>query len=247
MNKSNNPATIKTRRQLRIIALGDCNSNTTNAEQGTVPSACAELFEDSGFQVDLTNLAHGMDSTREGLAHLVECNAAADIAVINYGLVDAWITSLPRFYVSYHPNGFVRKRIRKLVKFTKRFLARLPKHGWVPRGPVVPEQEFRQNIEQMMELIRESNPAAVFYLWGTVDVIDAPERNENLLRYNRILQQIAACNNAVYVDSSQALNGLSKAERHLDSVHLSPAAARLIGNQIYQHYLSQCNRISDAA
>lgn len=232
---------------LRIIALGDCNSNTNDPKQGTVPAATSESLVEAGFQIELTNHARGMETSREGLSRLLECDAVADVAIINYGLVDAWETSIPAFYVPYYPDSFVRKRRRKAVKFAKRMLMRLPNWVWIPRGSVVPEREFQSNIERMMQLIRQKNPKVVIYLWGTALVGDAPERNKNLLRYNNLLQNIADRTQAVFIDTSNALNELPEADRHLDRVHLSPAAAQLIGNRICQQYVSQPNRSLHAA
>lgn len=231
--------------KLRVIALGDCNTNTIDLNQGTVPDGFCDALNTHGYSVELTNLGRGMETSREGLARLIECDAVADVAIINYGLVDAWVTTIPGIYVPYYPDGHVRKRLRKLLKFLKRRLLTSFARKFLPVGSVVPAEEFSQNISRMISIIRSRNSATKFVLWGTVPVTDNAARNEQLVKYNEILQETARQNDASFVDTDIVLNDLENAERHLDGVHISPETARRIGSEIFRRI--QTESACDAA
>lgn len=221
-----------TRRSIRVLALGDCNTSTIDPNQGTAPQGLVEALQRRGVQTELVNLGVGMFSSREGLAQSRDYHQPADVAIINYGLVDAWITTIPQFYVPYYPNSRFRKRLRKLLKFIKRILRKRGLLSLVATGPVVPPAEFERNLEGIIHSVRSRNPAAIVYLWATLPVPDDPERSRSIGRHNELLKNVALENGAVFVDTDAVLAQLPESERFLDAVHWTPKAARWLGEHI---------------
>lgn len=217
---------------MQILALGDCNTHTANPAQGTVPDGLAWAFAQQGQPSKITNLGGGMETCREGLARLLNTPTSADIAVINYGLVDAWTTCVPQFYVPYYPDNSLRKISRKALKFTKRHLLNSQLRKFLSKGAVVGESEFSARIGQMITTLRQRSPEVKVFIWGTVLVSNHDSRNVPLCRYNELLSEIALQSNAAFIDSEQIVNHIPIDERHLDGVHLSKTVARLIGTEI---------------
>lgn len=226
---------------VRIVALGDCNTHTGNPKQGTVPEGVAWAFRNAGIPAEVTNLGGGMETCREGLARLRNTPTSADIAVINFGLVDAWTTSIPQLYVPYYPDNLFRKPCRKLLKFAKRRLLTTSIRKLLPSGPVVKEEEFTSRIGQMIETLRERSATINIFIWGTVPVSNHDSRNIPLYRYNKLLSQIAASHDATFVDSESLVSHITIEERHLDGVHISPAVARTIGTEIFTRHMGTCS------
>lgn len=237
--KSDEPRGVTGTSDVRLVALGDCNTHTGDPLQGTIPRGLVEALSAAGVETQLSNLGGGMETCREGLARLHNTPVTADIATINYGLVDAWSTCVPGLYVPYYPDSFVRKRLRKALKFTKRRLLTSGLRRWLPSGTVVPETEFRDRIRQMIHTLRQRNAGVVIYVWGTVLVANHPERNRLLLEYNDHLQHVAESENATFVDSEQVVADLPPSQRTLDGVHLTPAAAARITSVMAEHYTAR--------
>lgn len=234
-NNSNSQTAPLSRGTLRFVALGDCNTHTGDPHQGTIPRGLVRALGLRGLATDLSNLGGGMETCREGLSRLENTPVTADVATINYGLVDAWSTCVPGLYVPYYPDSFVRKRLRKALKFTKRRLLTSGLRRWLPAGAVVPETEFREKIGRMIFVLRERNPAVQIFVWGTVLVANHPQRNHLLLEYNDHLQHVAENEGVVFVDSEAAVADLPVADRTLDGVHLTPAAAERIAGVMAQY------------
>lgn len=227
---------LSNRSSLRFVALGDCNTRTNDQSQGTVTGGVVDALGRRQVDVRLANLGGGMWTTREGLARLRNHGQPCDIAIINYGLVDAWQTSIPHVYVPYYPAGRSQKIRRKILKFVKR---RLRSNFWgdvVTSGSVVPLAEFEANIRSMIRMLRRRNPKTLIALWTTASVDDDDERNKHLADYNDGLRTMAETENAAFADSTEVLSDLSAAERFLDGVHLSPAAASLLGEAIVSQW-----------
>jgi lysophospholipase L1-like esterase len=217
---------------VRVVAVGDCNTITANPHQGTVADGLSQALRKLGVNVQLVNLSGGMRTTREGLAHLKDYPEPADIAVVNFGLVDSWSTSIPRLYVHYYPDTVVRKRIRKLVKFVKRRLRSGIGRRLVPFGRVVSVPEYVANVSAIVQLLKARNSEVQVFLWGTVPVTDRPFRNPDIIEYNAALQQVATDQGVHYVDSATVVAGLNPEDRFIDGTHLSPAAVALIGEYV---------------
>ena len=235
---------------VRIVALGDCNTITRDPRQGTVADGLWDALRDRGIAVRLTNLGCGMTTTREGLCLVQDHDEPADLTIVNYGLVDSWMTTIPQMYVPYYPDNPFRKRVRKLLKFVKNRLRSRLVRKLVPMGPVVSQDEYLRNMQEMLRLLRQRNPDNAVYFWGTVPVDGDPERHLAIVEYNAILEQIAEDESATYVDTTEVLAHQPPTERFLDGVHLSPAAARLIGQRISDLFLQSRQRpirLRDAA
>lgn len=227
---------VNSERTVRLLAFGDCNTNSDDPDQGTAASGLVEALLESGYQTELINRGVGMFSSREGLAQSWDDNPPADIAIINYGLVDAWHTTIPQFYVPYYPHSRFRKWLRKLLKFVKRILRKGVLRNLVVKGPVVPPAEFEGNLEGILCSIVKKNPAAAVYLWATLPVTGDPQRNRSITLYNRLLQKVALRHSAVFVDTETVLADLPVSERFLDGVHWTPKTARWIGEHICSLY-----------
>jgi len=220
------------RRLLR--AVGDCNTQAANElpASASVPAQLVATLEANGESYELENLGAAMNTTREGIARLRACNRPADLLLINFGLVDAWQTSMPWCYVSYYPDNPVKKSGRKLLKAVKRRL-RAP---WIRRivgvGFVVPELEFRENLIRMVQIERERNPDVEILFWGSVVSRNSESRNTDIRRYNETVAAVAHACSCRYFDSNQALTSLTTDEIYLDDVHLTEFAAGRIADQI---------------
>ena len=218
---------------LRVVAFGDCNTNTIDEEQGTVPGALKEVISTNGGESTLDNLGFGMSTCREGLWAAQHYDKVADVQLINYGLVDAWETTIPAFYIPYINETRAKRFVRKLLKLTKRRLRAAWLRSIVPTGPVVGPTEFVRNITEMTRLFRRLNPAGEVVIWSTPLTIAEYTRNENIKRYNDLLEQLADREKLVFIDSNATLEKkLLLEEWHIDHVHLSQRAACLIAQNI---------------
>lgn len=226
---------------LRVLALGDCNTSgiTFPPIGNTIVDKFCHHLEQQGYSTTSQNLGAGMATTREGvlLARLkAEC---ADVAIINFGLVDTWITSIPRFYVLCYPNNPLRKRARKLLKFVKRRLRSPWLRRFIPVGPVVPIDEYTEKIDEMISLVRAKNPRATILLWGSPPVQNDPARNANLERYNKQLALIAQDTNSLFVPTTPLVQKLSNETAYLDEVHLNEDATEAIASKLAVVYCAQ--------
>jgi lysophospholipase L1-like esterase len=222
---------------LRIMAVGDCNTGGAN---GTAPETqmvrqVAMLLESAGFTCRVRNLGHTMSTSREGVARMERDGEPADLLLLNFGLVDAWVTSIPQVYLSYYPDHVVKKWARKLLKSLKRRLRADWLRRWVPVGEVVPIEEYEQNICRILDLSRESNPDVCCILWGTVAVPGDEARSRNIERYNGCLRSIADGRARTrYLDATALIRDLTRSEAYLDHVHISKRAAQQIATGVAQ-------------
>lgn len=208
--------------RLNLVAIGDCNTSGQRPYVN-VPQELANLLEAEGIICAMHNLGAAMNTSREGIAKAEDHTQPADMLLLNFGLVDAWITTVPVFYVSYYPDSQLKRRTRKLLKSLKKRLRHpLLKH-LVPTGPVVREREFEQNIERIIAAFRKQNPNLKLLLWGAAPTDDA-HRNLVLERYNVLLSKIAARNNGAYLDTQAVLAGTERSAMFDDAVHLSSTA-----------------------
>ena len=219
--------------------MGDCNTCGSRelAPEDNLPAQYCRLLADDGFDVSLLNLGYTMCTTREGLARLRAegLQAPPSIVLINFGLVDAWVTTIPGVYVPYYPDNRARRMLRKLLKSAKRRL----RAGWlrklVPWGEVVSLEEYRRNLEAMIGEIRRVSPRARIVVWGTPPTRGDETRNRNLRRYDDCLRQVATATNTTFVDIAEAIRQTGNNESlYLDEVHLSAGGAALAARQIHE-------------
>jgi hypothetical protein len=228
----------------RVIAVGDCNTYGLHEPPigNTILDKFCRCLELAGYPTVSQNLGCGMATSREGIVLMTERAKPADIALINFGLVDSWITSVPKLYVPYFPDNRVKKLTRKALKYTKRRLRSPLIRRFIPTGNVVPIDEFRRNIEAIIDIARRLNPDVCIVLWGSPPVQNDDRRNEELLRYNAELHDIANNLGASYFPTKPLIESLTTTEAFLDNVHLNEVATAGIATGIAHTYLSQRQR-----
>ncbi len=209
--------------KLNLYAVGDCNTGGADAlpKGGCLPDQLAAMLESSGVHVNVTNLGRTMTTSREGVLKVKSEVQEPDIVLLNYGLADAWVTAIPQCYVLYYPDNGVRKFARKVLKLIKKVLRNQTLNKMVRRGEVVPPEEYVYNFRQMIHIARSRNPKVKILLWGTTLSTDNPQRNENIRRYNKLLESLAHEENALYLDIEVIVSDIDLAESYLDNVHLT--------------------------
>jgi hypothetical protein len=227
----------------RVLAVGDCNTHGLNSPPAnTILDKFCHCLELAGYPTVSQNLGCGMATSREGIAIMRERAKPADIALINFGLVDSWITSIPKIYIAYFPDNRLKKIARKALKYTKRRLRSPLMRRIVPTGNVVPLDEYRRNIETLINIARRLNPDVWIVLWGSPPVQNDDRRNEELLRYNAELHDVANNLRASYFPTKPLVESLTNTEAFLDNVHLNEVATAGIATGIAHTYLSQRQR-----
>jgi len=220
--------------RLNLYAVGDCNTGGADAlpKGESLPDQLAAILESSGVNVNMTNLGLTMTTTREGVTKVNNDVHAPDFLLINFGLVDAWITAIPQCYVLYYPDNGVRKFSRKVLKMVKKVLRNPTLNKMVRRGEVVPAEEYVDNFRQMIRIVRSRNPNVKILLWGTTLSTDNPQRNENIRRYNKLLDSLAQEEDVLYLDIENIVTTMDTEDSYLDNVHLSGACFARIADKM---------------
>ncbi len=206
---------------LKIVAYGDCNTlGFTSCEGNAWPEQVGKQL-----QAQVTNLGHTMSTTRELLQYAANFPAKNyDVAVIQYGLVDSWMTFRHSPYVLYYPTNPWRKFLRKLVKKIKKYARTLRVHavlGWVN---VVPIEEYVRNIEAVIT----SAPNTRFVLLGTAPNLDLP-RNPRIEQYNAAMEDISRrFPNACFVNPYAPLHAAMDKLYFSDGTHLNDDGQRIV-------------------
>jgi lysophospholipase L1-like esterase len=224
---------------LRLLAVGDCNTGGAEGAplEERITERLAAQFAARGIECRVQNLGFTMNTTREGVPRMERHAEPADLVLINFGLVDAWVTSLPGFYLSYYPDNRGKRWARKALKWVKRRLKSPLLRSLVPLGEVVPIDEYEQQMRRMLAIARAGNPEVKIVLWGTVPVPGDEPRTANIARYNERLRGIAASEqNVWYLDPGPLIQGLSQREAYRDHVHLTRLAAERIAVAVVQLY-----------
>lgn len=218
-----------------MLAVGDCNTCgiTVPPIGNTILDKFCRHVRQSGCVAESQNLGCGMATTREGLTLLRTRARPADVLLLNFGLVDTWVTSIPRFYVSYYPESFAKKRLRKLLKFVKRRLRSPWLRKYVPVGHVVPLDEFDQNIRAMIDIVRTANPAVEVLIWGSPPVQGDAPRNHNLQRFNHRLESLAQELRATYLSTDEIMQEMAASAAYVDAVHLGENATDRIAAGLF--------------
>jgi lysophospholipase L1-like esterase len=213
----------------KMVAYGDCNTlGFTSCEGNAWPEQVAREIH-----AEVKNLGHTMSTTRELLQYARDYPAKHyDIAVIQYGLVDSWMTFRHSPYVLYYPSNPWRKFLRKLVKKIKKYARILRLHDVLGWDNVVPVDEYVRNIEAVVA----SAPNTRFILLGTAPNHDLP-RNPRIETYNAKLAEICARHpNAAFVDPYARLLGDMSTLYFSDGTHLNAQGqaivARLVADRL---------------
>ncbi len=232
------PTDSADQRPLKVLALGDCN--TAGAGGGpTIVDQTVQRLQTAGIACEADNWGHTMTTTREGLARTRRDRPFADIVLLNYGLVDSWVTTVPLFYVPYFPETRLRRVARKLLKFTKRRLRSPWVRRWISRGEVVSLFEFDRNLREIIAALRHVNPSVEVVLWATSAVQADPGRNANIDRYNARMESIAAAVGCTFINTSTVLASLPAARSYVDAVHLSGESAEFLGAAVADNLVSR--------
>jgi len=210
-----------------ILAIGDCNT------LGIDKWLCNSWAERFGRAIgkDVLNLGHTMATTREGVK-LAEDHADVkhDVAMIQFGLVDSWLTFRYSPYVLYYPDNPARKLMRKVVKKYKKICRSMKLTKLLGVKHMVPPAEYEANLVRMTQLLRASG-VPVIYLVESPPHVDE-SRNIYLRQYNQIMANIARsqshcrliqCFDCLYEDLAGNL---------LDGTHLSDAGHTLISDRL---------------
>lgn len=198
----------------RAVVYGDCNAE--GLQDKTFP-VWAEIVCQM-LSLELTNCGHTMSTTRE-LLHFAEAFPPQNyqLAFIQYGLVDSWLTFRGAPYVLYYPDNPRRKLARKLVKKLKKWARRFHLQDRWGAVEQVPLEEYLGNIEQVIR----SAPDTRFVLVATPPNLDEP-RNSHIERYNEGLHRLAQeQNNAVTADAYQEMWRQKNQSLMSDGTHLT--------------------------
>lgn len=227
-----------------VLAVGDCNTYGIHEPPvgNTILDKFCRCLEQAGYPTCSQNLGFGSATSREGIALMSSRPVKADILLLNFGLVDSQNTSIPQVYIPCFPNSPSREIQRKLLKIAKRGLHSPLLRRVIPQGPMVPLKEYRTNVERMILLARQLNPAVWVLLWGSPPMHHEAHHNEQLLKYNAELHDIATRMRATYLPTKPLIDNLSSAEAFLDNVHLNETATAAIAAEMAHAYLSQRQR-----
>lgn len=215
-----------------LLTIGDCNTfpdHLLPVNQQLAVQIQQQLSAAINHPIQLTNIGQGMYTTREGIARLKDTATIPDYVVINFGLVDAWVTSIPQIYISYYPLTLWRKYPLKWLKMLKKRLRYLK--GIIPRGNIIPEAEYIKNIKKLIDICRTRNTGVKIVIWTTPFTGDKPERNFEIKRYNDHLKDIAKKTDCALCDSNAHLD-IKDTTNYLDIVHLSGKATKTLGTEI---------------
>ncbi len=227
---------------LRLLAVGDCNTGGAEGAplEDRVTERLAAQFAARGIECRVQNLGFTMNTTREGVPRMERHAEPADLVLINFGLVDAWVTSLPGFYLSYYPDNVAKRWARKVLKWAKRRLKSPLWRSLVPLGEVVPIDEYELRMRRMLDIARAGNPEVKIVLWGTVPVPGDEPRTANIMRYNERLGAIAAGErNVWYLGPGPLIADLARDEAYRDHVHITRGAADRIAAAVAELYVTR--------
>ena len=223
-------------KKISILAIGDCNTAGAKDVVGeySVPGQLAKKLEIAGHHCEVTNLGYTMSTSREGLSRSIQDAVPCDILLVNFGLVDAWVTSLPNIYISYYPDSKIKKIFRKLLKSLKKRLRGKTIRKFIPTGQVVPLNEFTKNIQEIILNTKKHSPSSKFILWATVPVDQDAKRNELLMPYDKALSSVANQHGGFYLDTVAILKDKPTDTFYQDTVHLSMQGANLISDELFK-------------
>ncbi|MDI3324627.1 SGNH/GDSL hydrolase family protein [Pontibacterium granulatum] len=226
-NHSNSLRNARDIEALNILAIGDCN--TCGIGNQNVPDMLSQhLRTYRNMEINVTNLGAAMHTSREGMERVQEATSSGTrLLLLSFGLVDAWITSIPKLYISYYPDNPIKRQGRKLLKSLKKKLRSQTLRKLIPVGPVVEEHEFRANVSQIIEELLTTTPQLKILIWGAAPTQDEA-RNAILNRYDEILRDTATRYNGRYLDTKEIVKPFPRERMFDDAVHLSEEACQLV-------------------
>jgi lysophospholipase L1-like esterase len=198
-----------------LLALGDCNTEGLADHQGDAfPVAVA-----AELGVPLVNCGHTMSTVREGWEYARRrLTPDTRYLLVQYGLVDSWLTFRGAPYVLYYPDSPLRGVLRKLVKKYKKVGRRLKFGSIFGAEHVVAKAEYEQRLMAIIQRARQLAPDIHVCLIST-----APSqqefRNPAIQQFNAIMARVAQASGCQYVDVYSQFVG--RPELFLDLVHLT--------------------------
>ena len=210
-----------------LVAYGDCNTvGVAECRGNAYPERVAQALGCS-----VRNLGHTMSTTRELLQYARTYPAQNfDLVIIQYGLVDSWLTFRHAPYVLYYPDNPLRRVLRKVVKKLKKIGRTLKLKKILGSAHVVPLAEYRQNIERV---ITQTFDKTVILL-STAPNLDEP-RNPHILSFNQEMERLATqYPHVVYVDTYKRIYDARYEVFHQDGTHLNAAGQLIVADMILQ-------------
>ena len=207
---------------MEVLVIGDCNSSGLEGRNENVANNLADILTHrNGAPIRIHNLGHTMSTSREGLNRVRAFNGRADVLILNFGLVDAWVTTFPKLYISYFPDNPIKKYARKYLKSIKKKLRYSKVKFNFPIGHVVPPDEYKKNIETIIRTVTSRDPMCRVILWGTAPTLKDLERDQNTRQYDKILKEISKDLQTYFVDTRVLLEPFDYQEIYYDPVHLN--------------------------
>ncbi len=212
---------------MNILALGDCNTlGDIHYENNSFPERFANKIN-----AHVKNCGYTMATTREMICFAKKNITIADIVLIQYGLVDSWLTFKYSPYVLYYPDNSLRKIARKIVKKYKKIARKIGLNKLIGARNVVPIDEYKNNIKTLVA----DNPDKIFILIDTVPN-NHLNRNENIKKYNNILKEITKDHaNCYYLDIYEIfIKNLDN--YYMDATHINGIGYEVITNRLLELY-----------
>ena len=210
-----------------LVAYGDCNTlGFRDLERQGFPERVGQVL-----QCEVVNLGHTMSTTRELLTYARDYPPQRyQIALLQYGLVDSWLTFKGSPYVLYYPDNTWRKLLRKLVKKIKKYARILRLQERIGAVEVVPVEEYVANIRQVVTAAPETR----FILIGTSPNLDEP-RNPRIQRYNAALAALAATqHNCVFANPYDKVWSRRADAFCADGTHLNETGLALVAETVME-------------
>ncbi|SPL72625.1 SGNH/GDSL hydrolase family protein [Acinetobacter stercoris] len=207
---------------VRYVSLGGCN---TIGEVSNFGRAYPDLIaQTKGW--NLENYGYTMSSTREGLQffNLKNCSTA-DVISIQYGGVDSWLTFKGSPFALYYPDSPWRKFYRKIIKKIKKIARKLKWHRIVGSENVVPKDEYRRNIQHIID----HSQAKIILLVDTYPNKDMSRENR-IIEYNKILEELSDQKRVFHVKNYNILKK-NMTDYFEDSTHLSELGQKIVAAQ----------------
>ena len=208
----------------KIVAVGDCNTlGARELEYQSYPEIIGELVG-----AEVINLGHTMATSREGISLLQDrLEDGNSLVVIQFGLVDSYLTFKYSPYVLYYPDNILRKQLRSLTKKYKKICRKVGLNKRLGEISVVPIDEYESNIRKMIEI---ALPRTIFLL----DTIPNKQqyRNSEIQRYNSCLDIICRdfpqCSKIdLYAKFHQRFDNY-----YMDETHANEAGYKFIAGEI---------------
>lgn len=209
----------------KCIAYGDCNTEGIRQFTGRL---WAQRVADA-LDMPLTNCGHTMSTTRE-LRHYAQHYPPSQyrVAMIQYGLVDSWLTFRGAPYVLYYPDSPRRRLARKMVKKLKKWARRFHLQARLGAVEQVPLEEYLSTLRAVVK----SAPKTLFVLVGTAPNLD-DTRNPRIRRYNAALKELAGrCDNTLYVNAFDEIWALRETTLMRDGTHLTDEGHALLADKV---------------